>query len=72
MRVPEKPVCIHPFRQNPVLTSLHWYVYPEEGMVLLEYWAMNSLCDVLEAHEDVLSTFNNRLWVAGPCLLCVI
>ncbi len=24
MRVPEEPVCIHFFRQNPVFTSLHW------------------------------------------------
>jgi hypothetical protein len=23
MRVPEEPVCIHLFRQNPVFTSLH-------------------------------------------------
>jgi hypothetical protein len=60
MRVPEEPVCIDLFRQNPVFTSLH--LKSPVHVVPPQFVLSQSLQSLMEGHNWFLNQFVEIPW----------
>jgi hypothetical protein len=63
MRVPEEPVCIDLFRQNPVFTSLH-LKYPVRVVPPQKNYAVSFYCCPLAATH---SLFYDQIYIDFCC-----